>query len=208
MVIPDQTGTTTPRLLVGSGKDGIIRLLNRDNLGGHTGRQYPQLGEDTVQNINNPAPPLFGAVFGGPAYWEGPNGHYLFYTSATHPLSRYRLGTSPIGNGASWLTPDADSLDRFATGTGPGYETATPTPAVSSDGKIPGTAIVWLIRREDSTLRAYSADDLSLLWHSNQGIFDGLDGGAAKFAVPIIANGKVYAGTKSSIVCYGLRAGG
>ena len=36
-----------------------------------------------------------------------------------------------------------------------------------------------------------------------------LDGGAAKFTVPIIVNGKVYAGTKSSIVCYpGLRAGG
>ena len=32
MVIPDQIGTTTPHLLVGSGKDGILRLLSRDYL--------------------------------------------------------------------------------------------------------------------------------------------------------------------------------
>ena len=83
----------------------------------------------------NAGPWPYGAVFGGPAYWEGPNGHYIFYTSATHPLCRYRLGTSAFGNGASWLTRDAESLDSFATGSGPGYETATPTPAVSSDGK-------------------------------------------------------------------------
>ena len=93
MVIPDQTGTTTPKLLVGSGKDGIIRLLNRENLGGHTGRQYAQLSENTLQNVNNPLPLLGGAVFAGPAYWEGPNGHYVFFTSATNPMLRYRLGT-------------------------------------------------------------------------------------------------------------------
>ena len=208
MVIPDQTGTTTPHLLVGCGKDGIIRLVSRDYLGGHTGRQYVQLTENTVQNVPNAGPWPYGAVFGGPAYWEGSDGSYLFYTGATHPMRRYRLGTNLNGSGASWLTPQWETIDRFATGTGPGYETATPTPVVSSSGKTPGTAIVWLLRREDSTLRAYSADDLSLLWHSNQNAVDGLDGGAAKFSVPIVANGKVYAGTKSSIVCYGLRAGG
>jgi hypothetical protein len=207
MVIPDQPGATTPHLLVGCGKDGLSRLLSRDYLGGHTGRQYIQLAEDTVQNIPNPGPWPYGAVFGGPAYWEGPNGNYLFYTGATHPMRRYRIGTNPNGGGASWLIPEAETVDRFATGAGPGYETATPTPAISSDGKTPGTALVWLIRREDSTLRAYSADDLSLLWNSNQNGADALDGGAAKFSVPIIANGKVYAGTKSSVVCFGLRAG-
>jgi hypothetical protein len=207
MVIPDQTGTNTPRLLVGSGKDGIIRLLNRDSLGGHTGRQYAQLSENTLQNVPNPGGWPIGAVFGGPAYWEGPNGGALFFTGATHPLRRYRLSTNPNGNGASWLAPDAESADRFGTGSGPGYETATPTPVVSSNGKTAGTGIVWLLRREDSTLRAYNADDLSLLWHSQQGTGNNLDGTVVKFTLPIVANGKVYAGTNTAIACYGLKAG-
>ena len=65
--------------------------------------------------------------------------------------ARRRVDATNHAGPARRAGPTADSLDRFATGTGPGYETATPTPAVSSDGKIPGTAIVWLIRREDST---------------------------------------------------------
>jgi hypothetical protein len=207
MVIPDQTGTNTPRLLVGSGKDGIIRVLNRDSLGGHTGRQYAQLSENALQNVSNPGGWPIGAVFGGPAYWEGPKGGFLFYTGTAHPLRRYRLSTNPNGSGASWLAPDAESADRFGTGTGPGYETATPTPVVSSNGKTAGTGIVWLLRREDNTLRAYNADDLSLLWHSQQGAGNNLDGAVVKFTLPIVANGKVYAGTNSSIACYGLKTG-
>ena len=69
---------------------------------------------------------------------------------------------------------------------------------------------MWLLRRDDSTLRAYSAEDLSLLWHSSQAAADALGGKVVKFSVPIVANGKVYAGMKTDgahgfIVCYGLR---
>ena len=76
---------------------------------------------------------------------------------------------------------------------------------VSSNSLTPATGIVWLLRRDDNTLRAYNAEDLSLLWHSKQGTGNSLDGAVVKFTLPIVANGKVYAGTKNSIVCYGLK---
>ena len=68
----------------------------------------------------------------------------------------------------------------------------------------------WLLRRDDSTLRAYSAEDLSLLWSSSQAPADALGGKVVKFSVPVVANGKVYAGMKTDgshgfLVCYGLR---
>jgi outer membrane protein assembly factor BamB len=86
----------------------------------------------------------------------------------------------------------------------------SPTPVVSSDGPAAGTGIVWLLRRDDNTLRAYSAENLSLLWHSNQAAADALGGQVVKFSVPIVASGKVYAGMKTGgshghLVCYALR---
>jgi putative pyrroloquinoline-quinone binding quinoprotein/putative pyrroloquinoline-quinone-binding quinoprotein len=202
MVIPDQPNTTTPRLLVGSGKDGVIRLLNRDFLGGFA-------GDGALQSIPSPALSDLGAIYGGPAYWEGPAGPSLFYTAHQLPLQRLRLGTHPDGSGASSLIPDRVSNDLFGV-LPPGQSAIigifpdTPTPVVSSNERAAGTGIVWLLRRGDNTLRAYNAEDLSLLWHSSQNNKDALRAPVMKFAVPIVVNGKVYAGTENSVVCYGL----
>src|SRR6266852_853156 len=85
-----------------------------------------------------------------------------------------------------------------------------PTPVVSGDGPAAGTGIVWLLRRDDNSLRAYSAENLSLLWHSNQAAADALGGQVVKFSVPVVAGGRVCAGMKTDgshghLVCYGLR---
>jgi hypothetical protein len=42
IVLPDQPGTRTPRLLFTGGKDGLAYLLNRDNLGGIGGELQKQ----------------------------------------------------------------------------------------------------------------------------------------------------------------------
>lgn len=197
MVLPDQPGSATPRLLVGCGKDGVVRLLNRDFLGGHTGRNNPKAPDNAIQDF-----PGAGGTWCGPAYWEGPDGHYLFYTGSRNRLRRFRLGTRADMGGKSWLSP---SLTSSTTFTFP-----SPTPVLSSNGRAAGTGIVWLLRRDDNTLRAYDAEDLSLLWASNQTGSDGLGGKVVKFTVPIVVNGRVYAGMKTdnahgAIVCYGTR---
>lgn len=197
MVLPDQPDSAAPRLLVGCGKDGIVRLLNRDFLGGHTGRNNPRAPDNAVQDLSG-----VGGTWCGPAYWEGPDGHYLFYTGAGNRLRRFRLGTRADRGGSSWLTPAAMSSTTFAF--------PSPTPVLSSDGQAAGTGIVWLLRREDGTLRAYNAENLSLLWSSGQVMSDRLGGKVVKFSLPIVANGRVYAGMKTddahgALVCYGLR---
>jgi outer membrane protein assembly factor BamB len=197
MVIPDQPGSTTPHLLIGCGKDGVIRLLNRDFLGGHTGRNNPTAKDNAVQDV-----PGIGGTGCGPAYWEGPAGPSIFFTGSKNRLRRFLLGTDPSQGGKSMLTAAAANSTL--------YQMPSPTPVVSSSGRTAGTGIVWVLRRDDNTLRAFNAEDLSLLWQSNQVAADSLGGQVVKFTVPIVANGKVYAGMKTDgahghLVCYGLR---
>ncbi len=197
MVIPDQPGSTTPHLLIGCGKDGVIRLLNRDFLGGHTGRNNPSAKDNAVQDV-----PGIGGTWCGPAYWEGPDGPAVFFTGSNNRLRKYHLGTDASQGGKSLLTLAGTSSTTFRS--------PSPTPVVSSSGQTAGTGIVWVLRRDDNSLRAYSAEDLSPLWQSSQAGADALGGQVVKFTVPVVANGKVYAGMKTDgthghLVCYGLR---
>jgi outer membrane protein assembly factor BamB len=205
MVIPDQAGTTTPRLLVGAGKDGVIRLLNRDFLGGYAGRSDATAPDNILQTVPNLSPAPVGWMYGGPAYWEGPGGSYLFFAATASPLRRFHMGVNPNGGGASWLVPDGEGVARFGSANIAPLGPATPIPLVSSNERSAGTGIVWVLRRDDNTLRAYSAEDLKLLWHSGLSEEDELNAAVIKFSVPIVANGNVYAATENSLVCYGLR---
>jgi hypothetical protein len=58
------------------------------------------------------------------------------------------------------------------------------------------------------TLHAYSAADLATeYWNSAQaaGQRDVPTGAGNKFIIPLVANGRVYVGTQSSVVVYGSR---
>jgi hypothetical protein len=75
-------------------------------------------------------------------------------------------------------------------------------PTVSADGNSNG--IVWLLE-STGVLRAYDASDLNKeLYDSNRNPARDALGTYVKFTVPIVANGKVYAGTDDSMAVYGL----
>jgi outer membrane protein assembly factor BamB len=86
---------------------------------------------------------------------------------------------------------------------------------VSSDGKKAGTGIVWgtltVSKSADhgnaaGVLRAYDAETLKELWHSEQQARRDRLGTLVKFVAPTVANGKVYVPNYDNAVqVYGVR---
>jgi hypothetical protein len=184
MILPPQTGAN-PSEVIGGGKEGMIFVVNRNNMG-----QYSSTENNNTQTVTTSS----SGLWSGPAYWNGA----VYYAGVASPLGRYTLIKGLLST-----TPVSQSVAVFQ------YPGATPS--VSSNGAKNG--IVWLI--EDTAgrvkggppadLRAYNAVNLSQqLYGSSQSGNRDLPGAAVKFAVPTIINGKVYVGTQTELDIYGL----
>jgi hypothetical protein len=75
---------------------------------------------------------------------------------------------------------------------------------ISSNGATPGTGVLWLLNRGTGALHAFDAGHVTReLYNSNQNAArDQLDG-VVKFSLPMVANGRVYVGTESTLTIYG-----
>ncbi|HUJ50276.1 MAG TPA: hypothetical protein VLW25_08750, partial [Bryobacteraceae bacterium] len=176
----DEAGNAShPHLMAGAGKEGRIYLLDRDNLG------HWQAGSDS--QIVGSAAGAIGGLFGNPAYF---NNTVYFCGSGD------RLKAFPVSNATLAQTPSSRSQASF------GYPGCVPS--ISAGGA--SNAIVWILEAS-AILHAYDASNLSNeLYNSNQNAARDALGSYVKFSVPMIANGKVYAGTQNSLVAYGLLA--
>jgi len=184
MALPPSFGTAShPRLVVQVGKDGGVRLLDADHLGGAA--QGPG-GGDAVLGMSGP----FNGVWGHPAFWGGAGG-YVYTVENNGPLRALKYSA----NG------DAPSLTSVATSAGTfGYTSGSPV--VTSTGTDPGSALVWVQYSTGpggggAQLRAYDAvpqnGQLSLRYSAPIGT-------AAKFAVPATDAGRVFVGTRDGHV--------
>ena len=174
LVIPD-ADTTTP-LLLQSGKEGKIYLLNRNNLGSY------HSPDQVIQELaNGTTSSSWGAgLWGIPAYWN----KAVYFPGRSSPLQAFALA-----NGILTATPFTATTEILSY---PG-----PSPSISANGTTNG--IVWLLESANpsapgAVLEAYDALNLQNLLYSSQtnASRDGLSSGI-KFAVPTVANGKVYA---------------
>jgi hypothetical protein len=176
-ILVDQNSSPVPHLVIGGGKEGKLYLLNRESLGGKNSGDTGAVQTFTVGN----------GIFATPAFWQ--NTLYL----------------GPTGDSVKAFSFDTAS-GKFSTSpssTAPGtFGFPGSTPSISSQGSSNG--IVWAIQRNGSAvLHAYDATNLgNELWNSNNSADQA--GGAVKFTVPTVANGKVYVGTASEITVYGL----
>jgi hypothetical protein len=135
-----------------------------------------------------------GGMFSTPAWWN----NRVYFGGSSDYLKVFAFDTSmrKLVGTASSQAPTQFSF--------PGA-----TPSISAKGSKNG--IAWAVETAayanngPAILHAYNALDLSVeLYNSSQNA--GRDGltAAAKFAVPTIANGKVYVGSKKQITVYGL----
>jgi len=195
-------GSDGPLLIPGSnlatcsGKDGVVYLLNRNNLGTF---------DSTKNNCDQSFKTFNGHLHGSTVFFSDQTG-----TGMTYWWSEYdRLKTFKLQNGLFDQAPAA--LGPQAPNQGmPGGMLS-----ISSNVNTPGSAILWATiptqqdanhSTVDGMLRAFDADNIATeLWNSEQLTTRDRLGKFAKFCSPTIANGKVYAATFSNnVVVYGV----
>ena len=180
LLLPTQEGKT-PNVAVAMGKDSNLFVLNRDNLGGIGG--YMQV----LRAGGN-------GVWGGPAFYSGPTGQYVYYQTDSAPITAYKATVAKSGKFK--LTPKSHGS------TDAGYGGSSPV--VSSNGQQSGSAIVWLVERDSTlTLEAYDATDLTqLLFSGGAGQWTNPENNG--FVTPLVANGKVFVPSNGAITVFGL----
>jgi outer membrane protein assembly factor BamB len=178
---------------IASGKDGTLHVLDRTTM---------KSVQDVLVSTNPPTGSGTGGghIHGGPVYWDGSMGPRVYvWPEGTDPMKVFAATSSGVAT-----TPVAQYSQRLPSHPG-GIIT------ISSNGKVPGTGILWAAMvtsdtadawhgLQSGTLYALDAENPSdsnpkaLLWDSDAAVGDQL-GLFAKFCPPTVANGKVYIGT-------------
>lgn len=179
MLLPDQTDGAghIVHLAVAAGKDSNLYVANRDSMG-----KFSQGNVNLYQELDGVLP---NGVFGAPAFFN----NAIYYGSLASKIQAFSLSNGKLSTTATAQTPD-----------GYGYPGATPS--ISANGTSNG--ILWAIFHNDlAALRAYNAKTLSELYDSSRtGGRDYFN--SSKFTTPMIANGKVFVGTRTGVVVFGL----
>jgi hypothetical protein len=188
MLLPDSAGLPGhPHLLVASGKEGKIYLIDRDNLGkfdpnnDHVLNAVPDGSGHTTPPVQLGGGLSTAAFFNGSIYWASG------YSDTARAYSINADGTLSI-------TSQTSATFGYLPGS----------VDISANGASSG--IAWVMDRNNNEIHAYDANSLATeLWNSGQqaGGADSL-GTVVKFAVPTVANGAVYVGTSANLVGYGL----
>ncbi len=186
-------GTRTyPHLLVQSGKDGRVFLLNRDSLGG---REQGANGTDKVVSVSGPyaARGQWGhpAVFGNTATLTPSNQaksqDYIYYVDKNDYLRELKVEVNSAGR--LLLSDVANSTVIYPGSSG--------SPVVTSNGDTLSSAVVWQVSF-NGELDAYPAIPaaactgaapchLSPIWSTSLQ--------AVQFAIPATNDGRVFVGT-------------
>jgi hypothetical protein len=213
IILPTQEGNVPNELII-AGKGGPpcdsdppasrIYLLNQNDLGEYN----PTQDQDVEEIIGAPI-----GYWSSPAYWQGESAAYVYSAGVSGPkMYGDYLKMFAITDGLLSNNPVAESTNVFENGA---------TPSISANGTADG--IVWAIERPESLgvqpgavpaiQYAYDATNVTtMLYNSSSALSQGVPrdrGGCAnKFAVPTIANGRVYVGTQNELDVFGLLGSG
>ncbi|HEY9126613.1 MAG TPA: hypothetical protein VIM62_05765 [Acidobacteriaceae bacterium] len=219
----------THLMLVG-GKEGLIFLLDRNNLG--HGKTPPLVSTQVTHKHDGPQ---FYNLHGAPALWPRRGETFIYLSGEENPFNQYRLIPDTLA-GSGWRFDGEEKPYRSTSDCAAKpnciYAPYPNAPqglfgqlhrddvwmpggflSLSADGEKEGTGILWVeMPYADNAnhavvrgvLRALDATDISRpeLWNS-ESTGDARDqlGFFAKFCPPTVVNGKVYVSTfKEEIV--------
>jgi Immunoglobulin domain len=181
VLLPDVVDSNgkTRHLAVGSGKDANIYVVDRDNMGKFNASQ-----DNIYQQIDGQ---LSGGVWAKPSYFNGT----VYYGAVGDSIKAF-----PVSSGKLATSPASRTAHTF------GYPGATPS--ISASGTTNG--IVWVVENGGTAvLHAYDASNLATeLYNSNQAANGRDHFNGNKYITAMVANGKVYVGSTSSVAVFGL----
>jgi hypothetical protein len=170
-------------LLVEASKDGTIYLVDRNAMGHYNPNNDSQIVQSLVNVFSGGTGNFSTAV-----YFDGT----VYFAPINDAIKAFRVSNARLSIGPTSQTPETYGF---------------PGGAVSISAKGTSNGILWAVQRVGSSvgvLRAYDAGDLtSELYSSDRSPADALDV-AAKFSVPVVANGKVFVGSLTQLSVYGL----
>src|SRR6266446_7989658 len=181
LLLPDNlmdSGGVARNLAVVAGKDGTMYVVDRGNMGQYSAianNVYQAFASDGHDNFSSPI------YFNGRVY-IGPSGLPL----RAFTITQAKLSASPTSQTA---------FTFGSNGT---------VPSASANGATNG--IVWALDRESRNFLAYDATDLTKLLYdsSTAGSRDSFSNVGGHFITPMVANGRVYFGTGSTVAVFGL----
>jgi hypothetical protein len=167
-------------LAVAMGKASKLFLLHQSSLGGE-GPGNPGAVQ-VYQDSGN-------GVWGGPAYFGGPGGPWVYYQTDNDRVRAFKLSGSSLAQSS-------------ASSTIGGYGGSSPI--VTSNGLTDGTGLLWVIERSNPlVLEAYDARNVaSPLFSHSAGSWNNPNHNP--FISPLVANGKAYVGGSSTLTVFGL----
>lgn len=186
IIMPDNL-SPYPHELIGGGKDGRIFVINRDNMGGY------QQTDHVIQEVQT-GTQQYDNIFSTPVFWN----NNIYYHDAQDVVKAYSW------NPNTGLISDSPTMQGSVVFGGHGAICS-----LSSNGSSAG--VLWEIDAsgyssgDPAILYAYDPTNLANeLYNSSQAGSRDTAGPAIKFAVPTIADGRVYIPTASELDVYGL----
>ena len=191
LVLPDQSGSQT-HLLFQTGKEGRFYIVDRDNMGGFNSGS-DNIAQEIPVNGAGGSSPIAAGIWGMPAFFN--NTMYIWGKNdvlKTFPMSSGKFPTTASSKGPTSI----------------GFP--SPTPVISSNAGA--SPILWSIETDNfgsgnAILRATDANNVGTTLYDSSAISTDSPGGAVKFNVPTVANGKVYVGATTQLSIYGLSNG-
>jgi hypothetical protein len=194
VMLVDQTTGPYPHLLITSGKSGTVYVINRDNMGHYNSSDDNQIVQSLVGVFPNGNQEI--GNFSTPVYFNG----YVYFAAVNDTLKAFQLtngllSTAPTSQSTAIYPVRGGSFAISANGNANGILWAIQNNGVSGDND----------RTAPGVLFAYAATNLANeLYNSTQaGSRDTLDY-AAKFSIPLVANGKVFVAGQTQLTAYGL----